>query len=157
MSMMMKLALLMICNIAMTFVLSSAPAIRETARSPRSNAAANATPRWGFQRSGPQWYSGGLLGVGADVLLDRERLVAHITLKGPVFPGAVSGVARFSDSNTRETLGGEVVIGEPLKSVLKHRFVSIGKAYYDSARDTVVVQVRLPMGLGKHTITLNRV
>jgi hypothetical protein len=103
-----------------------------------------------------EWYSGGLMGVGAEVMLDRSRMVAHITIKGPVFPGAVSGVARFLDPETSDVRGGGVSIDEPLRSALKRRFVSISNARYDALADEVVVRVKLPMALGKHTLRLHR-
>ena len=105
-----------------------------------------------------EWYEGGLLGVSADVLLDRRAMKAHITLKGPVFPGAVSGGARFADPSVEPVAGGGgVVIEEPLKGILERRFVSINDARYDPNRDEVVVCVKLPLGLGNHAIKLKRV
>jgi hypothetical protein len=110
-----------------------------------------------LQRPSLDWYSGALLGVGADVLLDRKAMRAHITLKGPVFPGAITGVAQFADSNALNASRGEVVIDEPLKSVLKRRFVSIQQARYDQERDEVVVCVKLPVALGNCWLKLKRV
>jgi hypothetical protein len=158
MFMLMKRLLLILCNFVVTFVFSAAAVedARRSVRIPRSNPFSVNRKLW-FSRPKMEWYSGGLLGVGAEVLLDRERMVAHITLKGPVFAGAVSGRARFADANAPHALGGGVVIDEPLRGVLKRRFVSISNAQYDVANDVVIVQVKLPAPLGKHTITLHRV
>lgn len=154
----MKLVLLLLCNVVLSFVLGSA-GFREASSSvsgAKRELLGESWIRWTVRRPDVEWYSGGLMGVGAEVLLDRARMVAHVTLKGPVFPGMVSGFARFSDPETSDVLGGGVSIGEPLRSVLKRRFVSISEARYDALADEVVVRVKLPMALGKHTLRLQR-
>lgn len=108
-------------------------------------------------RHGLEHFSGSLLGVRANVQLDRRNRRAHIELKGAVFAGSVSGIARFaSDSVSSAIASDNVVIEEPLKSALSRRFVSISEARHDPARDEVVVTAKLPIGLGKHRIVLRR-
>jgi hypothetical protein len=111
----------------------------------------------GLGRHGLEHFSGSLMGVKADVQLDRRNRRAHIQLRGVVFAGGVSGIARFASNSASSAIASEnVVIQEPLKSALARRFVSIDEARHDPSRDEVVVTAKLPMGLGKHSIVLRR-
>jgi hypothetical protein len=112
----------------------------------------------GLGRHGLEHFTGGLLGVRANVQLDRSNRRAHIELRGPVFAGSVAGVARFASNSASSAISSDaVLIDEPLKSALSKRFVSISSASHDPSRDEVVVTAKLPMGLGKHKIVLKRV
>ena len=111
----------------------------------------------GFDLHTFEHFSGGLLGVKANVALDRRNRRAHIELRGAVFAGSVSGVARFASNSAADALASDsVLIEEPLKSALSRRFVSISEAHHDPSRDEVVVTARFPMGIGKHRIVLRR-
>jgi hypothetical protein len=96
-------------------------------------------------------FSGGLLGVSADVVLFTESNHASIKLSGIPLGGSLAGVARFHE------LGGSTVeIDEPLNSQLQRRFVEIKSARFDSDEDRVYVIVKLPLFIGTRTIVLNR-
>lgn len=95
-------------------------------------------------------YSGGLLGVAASVRLDRARQSATITLRGAPVGGTLAGEARFSPS-------GAVELDAELARALKRRFVAIERAGEDLGAGVVWVVVRLPLGLGRHTLRLERV
>ena len=49
-----------------------------------------------------------------------------------------------------------VVIGEPLATVLRRRFVKISDVYHDEAADSIVVTAKLPLVLGTQRIVLTR-
>lgn len=100
----------------------------------------------------PEKFVGGLLGVKAEVLLDRNVNRATVSLSGAPVGGRVSGDAEFGQGGEKD-----VVVHGPLSRVLARRFVKIVDARHDDASDRVFVTVSLPMLLGKHTITLNRV
>lgn len=103
-------------------------------------------------------FSGSLLGVRADVRLDRRRRRAFIELRGAVFAGRAAGVARFASGTFAAKSGSDnVVIEEPLRSILARRFVKICRANYDERTDQVEVVARLPVPLGSHRILLSRV
>ena len=93
-------------------------------------------------------FKGGLLGVSAEVVLYREAQFAVISLSGIPVGGHVSGNAEFGRDQD------DIVIHEPLRGVLRRRFVKIVNAHYDEASGRVLVTARLPLGLGTHTITL---
>ena len=103
-----------------------------------------------FRFGGSQRFEGGLLGVSADVVLHRDAKVAVISLSGVPIGGRVEGKAELGSGED------DVVIHEPLRGVLARRFVKIVSARHDAATDRVLVTARLPLGLGTHTIVLER-
>ena len=95
-------------------------------------------------------YKGGLLGVKASVVLDRNSRVAKIELSGIPICGKISGKASFSPS-------GEVELDSKLANELKRRFVFVTAAGENQNEDTVWVEAELPLKLGKHKIILRRI
>jgi hypothetical protein len=96
-------------------------------------------------------FTGGLLGVSADVVLCMQTQHASIELSGIPLGGSLKGTARFHNGE-----GSDVVVDEPLNSALKRRFVKIVGARFDRAEDMVYVTVKLPLLLGTQTISLFR-
>lgn len=103
------------------------------------------------QQSGPERFVGGLMGVSAEVMLDRVHNRATVSLAGVPVGGRVSGKAEFGVRGEEE-----IVVYEPLKSVLSRRLVKIVCARHDEATNRVFVTVKLPFVLGRHTIVLHR-
>jgi len=99
----------------------------------------------------PALFKGGLMGVSARVLLSRDTNSAIVTLSGIPVGGKVSGKARFGCGGKND-----IIIDEPLKSILSRRFVDIVHAHHDKRSDRVHVIATLPLGLGTHTIVLIR-
>lgn len=98
----------------------------------------------------PVRYEGTLLGVHAIVFLHKREERAVITLRGLPLGGSISGTAVFEDD------GVSVKLDPHLRRALKRRHVQIegaGALYNDSE---VWVLVKLPLGLGRHTISLRR-
>ena len=104
-----------------------------------------------LQRIATERFTGGLMGVSADVTLCMASKHAQVKLWGLPLGGALSGTARFSEGE-----GSSVQISEPLNSQLKRRFVKIVGARFDRAEDKVYVIVKLPLILGTQRITLYR-
>jgi hypothetical protein len=96
-------------------------------------------------------FTGGLMGVSADVTLCEAENKAVIKLSGAVLGGTLRGSATFADGE-----GTSIVVHEPLRSALRRRFVRIVGADFDRKKQTVAVRVKLPLLLGSHTITLSR-
>jgi hypothetical protein len=96
-------------------------------------------------------FTGGLMGVSADVTLCEAEHKAVIKLSGVPLGGTLRGSATFADGE-----GSSIVVHEPLRSALRRRFVRIVGAEYDRAKQTVFVKVKLPFLLGTHTIALAR-
>ena len=96
-------------------------------------------------------FTGGLLGVSADVVLCMRTKHAFIELSGIPLGGSLKGTARFHSGE-----GSAIVVDEPLNSALKRRFVKIVGARFDRAKDMVYVTVQLPLILGTQTISLFR-
>ena len=98
----------------------------------------------------PITYHGSLLGVSAELMLFRKSERAVVTLKGIPLGGSISGVARFQKD------GFNVDLDEDLKVALKRRRVKIegAGAFHDYSKVWVLIQ--LPLGLGRHTLSLDR-
>lgn len=94
-------------------------------------------------------YSGGLLGVNADVTLFTMQARAAIRLQGIPIGGLVEGGASF-DTNYKVTLDDE------LTRRLRHLRVHIVSMLPTPSWDHVYVKIRLPFLLGTHTIGLAR-
>lgn len=96
-------------------------------------------------------FTGGLMGVSADVTLCEAEQKAVIKLSGLPLGGTLRGSASFLDGE-----GSRVVVHEPLKTSLRRRFVRIVATRFDRANDVVEVTVKLPLLLGTQTIRLAR-
>lgn len=98
----------------------------------------------------PLRYEGALLGVKADLLLYRKSERAVVTLKGIPIGGSISGVARFDKD------GFSVDLDRDLEAALRWRRVKIqgAGAFHDFSKVWVLIQ--LPLGLGRHTLSLDR-
>jgi hypothetical protein len=102
-------------------------------------------------RAQAERFTGGLLGVSADVSLCIKTQHASIELSGIPLGGTLKGTARFHSGE-----GSSVLVDEPLDSALKRRFVKIIGARFDRSEDRVYVTVKLPLLLGTQTIALYR-
>lgn len=91
------------------------------------------------------------MGVHADVILCMGTKHASIKLSGIPLGGTLKGTARFSDGE-----GSSVVVDEPLRTLLRRRFVNIVGAKFDRERDIVRVTLKLPFLLGTQTIVMGR-
>lgn len=98
----------------------------------------------------PLKYKGGLLGVKAELLLFRKQERAVVTLKGIPLGGTISGIARFDKD------GFNVDLDPELELALNRRRVKIegAGAFHDYSKVWVLIQ--LPLGLGRHTLSLDR-
>lgn len=98
----------------------------------------------------PLHYEGGLLGVKAELKLYRHSEKAVITLKGVPLGGTITGVAWFDKD------GFNVKLDNDLKKALGWRRVQIegAGAFHDYSK--VWVLLKLPLGLGRHTLSLAR-
>ena len=92
-------------------------------------------------------YSGGLLGVKADVALHTDQQRVSIELRGIPIGGRIAGGASY-DSNFN------VVLDDDLQRRLNLLRVQIEGVAPSPAQDRVHVDVRLPLFLGRHRITL---
>jgi len=101
-----------------------------------------------------EYFSGGLLGVHAEVVLMRQSNEAQITLSGLPIGGTATGEATFADG-VDGAESGAVVVSGPLAGVLRRRAVKLMGAEYDRVTDTVRVVARLPI-VGVRQITLQR-
>jgi hypothetical protein len=99
-------------------------------------------------------YVGGLLGVSARVVLCRSTERAKITLSGiPIGYSPVSGTATFGKGPRADK---NVLISEPLATVLRRRFVKISDVHHDKENDLIIVTTKLPLILGTQQIVLQR-
>lgn len=105
-----------------------------------------AVPLWAKN----ELFTGGLLGVSAEVLLCRHLNCAIVSLSGVPLGGRVSGVARLGTADSDK-----LIVEEPLKGVLARRLVKLVNATHDELSDQVSVIVDLPF-FGKQTILLTR-
>ena len=98
----------------------------------------------------PLKYHGGLLGVKAELLLFRKQERAVVTLRGIPLGGKISGIARFDKD------GFSVDLDPELELALNRRRVKIegAGAFHDYSKVWVLIQ--LPLGLGRHTLSLDR-
>lgn len=98
----------------------------------------------------PIYYEGGLLGVKAEVKLFQQTEHALIKLRGIPLGGEISGIAWFRKDNF------DVALEPKLALALKRRHVSIegAGAFHDYSKMWVLI--RLPLGLGRHTVSLDR-
>ena len=94
-------------------------------------------------------YTGGLLGVSADVTLFTRQARAAIRLQGIPIGGVLEGGASY-DSEYK------VLLDEPLTARLRRLRVRVLSVTPSPAWDHVYVAIRLPLFLGKHTIVLAR-
>lgn len=104
-----------------------------------------------FAVAKPMAYRGSLLGVKADVALYRKEDRAYVMLRGIPIGRSVAGDARFKND------GWSVDLDTGLDRALKRRRVKIlgAGAFADYSQMWVLIQ--LPLGLGRHTLTLDRV
>lgn len=95
-------------------------------------------------------YHGSLLGVKADITLYPLSERAIITLTGIPLGGKVTGVAKFGKDEV------SVELDEQLGKALRWRRVKIeaAGAFHDYSKVWVLIQ--LPLGLGRHTLSLDR-
>lgn len=106
---------------------------------------------------GTELYVGGLMGVSARVVLCRGTERAKITLSGlPIGYYPVSGTAMFRDENRVNSANDNVIISEPLATLLRRRFVKIAGVRHDTDNDFIVVTMKLPLILGTQKIVLRR-
>ena len=96
----------------------------------------------------PRTFSGGLLGVNAELKLVPKAKTATVTLNGVPFGGELHGQARFgSDGFTLE-------LDEQLTKGLRRRRVEIlGVGVFKDHRK-IWVLLKLPLGLGRRMLTL---
>jgi len=99
--------------------------------------------------SKPLHYSGGVLGVSAEVLLTRSPPRADITLRGLPVGGVMTGGASY-DADYR------VHLDDDLQRRLARLRVRILSVAPSPAMDRVFVVVQLPLFLGRHNITLQQ-
>ena len=92
-------------------------------------------------------YTGGLLGVSADVTLFTQQSRAAIRLQGIPVGGVLEGGASY-DADYKVMLDG------PLTARLKRLRVRVVAVTPSPEWDHVYVTVRLPLFLGTHTIGL---
>lgn len=99
----------------------------------------------------PTQYHGGMLGVKAHVTLYHRQERALVRLEGLPVGGRIAGVAWFKKDGT------SVDLDVDLEAALRRRHVCIegAGALYDESK--VWVLVRLPLGLGRRTIVLDRI
>lgn len=104
-----------------------------------------------FAVAKPMAYKGRLLGVKADVALYRKEDRAYVMLRGIPIGRSVAGDARF------KTDGWSVDLDTDLDRALTRRRIKIlgVGAFADYSQMWVLIQ--LPLGLGRHTLTLDRV
>ena len=98
----------------------------------------------------PYRYEGTLLGVKANLLLFRKTERAVVTLKGIPLGGCINGVARFEND------GFGVELDKELEAALRQRHVKIEGvgAFHDYSK--VFVIIKLPLGMGRYTMSLDR-
>jgi hypothetical protein len=104
----------------------------------------NASAKPGLSSS----FEGRLLGVHAQVTLDRAARVAALNLYGIPLGGHLAGVARFDGRVGDRDSFGSVVLDEPLARALRKRFVVVTNVHEtrDCARGSeLVVELRLPL------------
>lgn len=94
-------------------------------------------------------YTGGLLGVSADVTLFTKQARATIRLQGVPIGGVLEGGASYDSHH-------KVLLDDQLTSRLKRLHVRVLAVTPSPAWDHVYVTVRLPLFLGTHTIGLAR-
>ena len=92
-------------------------------------------------------YSGGLLGVSADVVLVTDESRAAIRLRGVPIGGVIEGGATFDSEH-------QVVLDEALTMRLRRLRVRVLSVTPSDDLDFVYVRIRLPLFLGTHTISL---
>lgn len=97
----------------------------------------------------PLRYTGGLLGVRADVLLYKQTRRAAITISGVPVGGTLSGGASYDNAF-------DVTLDHDLERSLQVLRVAVRSVKPSSSWDRVFVVVRLPLFLGRHNITLWR-
>lgn len=96
----------------------------------------------------PRTFSGGLLGVNAQLELVPKAKTATVTLNGVPLGGELHGQARFgSDGFTLE-------LDEKLTKGLRRRRVEILGIGVFSDHKKVWVLLKLPLGLGRRMLTL---
>lgn len=91
-------------------------------------------------------YTGALLGVRAEVQLDRADRRAHVALQGVVLGGGLEGDAHFDDD-------GGVALDAPLARALQRRGVSIVSVVEKPLQRAIELKVRLPI-FGIRTMAL---
>ena len=92
-------------------------------------------------------YTGGLLGVRAEVSLNERRGVAALELRGAPVGGSLSGEARF---DTR----GRVVLDRRLQTALARRFVHVLSVSHSPHGDALTIELRLPI-FGARTLCMS--
>ena len=97
----------------------------------------------------PLQYTGGLLGVSAEVTLFTKAARASIQLQGIPVGGTLKGGAKY-DSDYK------VSLDDDLEKRLSRLHVHVLNVAPSSDWYYVYVVVRLPLFLGTHTITLAR-
>lgn len=104
-----------------------------------------------LRKKKPLRYAGGMLGVSANVLLFVEEQRAVVRLRGVPIGGTIAGVAWFKSDG----LG--VELDSDLERALRRRCVLIASAGARKDLTSMWVKIRLPFGLGRHTLTLVQV
>lgn len=96
----------------------------------------------------PRTFSGGLLGVNAELKLFPKAETATVTLSGVPFGGKLSGRARFQSD------GFMLDLDEQLTKGLRKRRVEILGVGVFRDHKKVWVLLKLPLGLGRRMLTL---
>tara|TARA_Y100000389_G_scaffold62579_1_gene58617 strand:- start:4873 stop:5316 length:444 start_codon:yes stop_codon:yes gene_type:complete len=99
---------------------------------------------------GTMRYDGGLLGVKASVILDKQSQRAMVSLKGAPIGGRITGMAWFQKD------GESVGVETDLYHALGRRGVSIVAAGAYKDYSYVWVRIKLPLGMGTHRMILPR-
>jgi hypothetical protein len=98
-------------------------------------------------------FAGALYGVSADVALNMNTRVAHVTLRGYPIAGTVEGDGWLKEPDKER---GEVVLEPTFAARLARRFVFIQWASLDREKHTVTVHVSVPL-LGECELVLKGV
>lgn len=98
-------------------------------------------------------FSGTFYGVSADVALNMNTRVAHVTLRGYPIAGTVEGDGWLKEPDKER---GEVVLEPTFAARLARRFVVIQWASLDRAKHVVTVYVSVPI-LGERALVLEGV
>ena len=104
----------------------------------------------GMSSETPLRYDGALMGVKASILLYKRNEQAVINLRGVPLGGTIRGTAWFAKD------GFKVKLDDKLTRALGWRGVAIegAGAFHDYSK--VWVLIKLPLGLGRHTMSLDR-